>query len=175
MAALLKEKNSTKLTAVLRVVCFLIAVGGAGCTKLDSRINFVPPGGVFTPRTIEIFASSSIAHRPMSDDPSLRARVTTAFQKQFPGTRLVESRPDMVVFFTIVDYVPGCLPNCRRFRTYRNWSCEVEAYPRDSNSEVGTMVFNLDGSTYNPLYDQASNCASQLSKTSGIKTSPSPG
>ena len=76
------------------------------------------------------------------------------------------------MIFTMVDYVPGCSPNRGKFRTYRNWSCEVMAYPRESNSEVGTIVFNLEGYTYNPFYDQASNCASQLSKVSGFKTSP---
>jgi hypothetical protein len=103
----------------------------------------------------------------MGDDPSLRDRVATAFQKQFPGARLVEFQPDMVVFFTLVDYVPGCLPDCKKFKTYRNWSCEVVNYARDSHPETDTMVFNLEGSTYNPFYDLASNCASELSKVSG--------
>jgi hypothetical protein len=64
----------------------------------------------------------------MGDDPSLRDHVATAFQKRFPGARLVESQPDMVVFFTVVDYVPGCSPNCKKFKTYRNWTCEVMTY-----------------------------------------------
>ncbi len=102
----------------------------------------------------------------MGDDPSLRNRVDDAFQKQFPGVRMDDSQPDMVVFFTIVDYVPGCSPNCKKFRTYRNWSCEVERFPRESNSEARTLVFNIDGASYNPFFNQASDCASQLSKLS---------
>jgi hypothetical protein len=111
----------------------------------------------------------------MGDDPALRNRVADAFQKQFPGVRIVDSQPDMVVFFTIVDYVPGCLPDCKKFRTYRNWSCEVERFPRESNSEARTLLFNIDGSSYNPFFNQASDCASELSKLSrSSKRSPSP-
>jgi hypothetical protein len=172
MWAALKEQKATRLTAILRILPFLAVIGATGCTTLNSSINFVPPPGTPTPGTIQVLASSSIAGHPMSDDPSLRDRVAAAFQEQFPGSRLVESQPDMVVIFTIVDYVLGCLPNCGKFRTYRNWSCEVMAYATASNPEVDTIVFNLDGSTYNPFYDQASNCASQLSKVSGIKTRP---
>jgi hypothetical protein len=101
----------------------------------------------------------------MGDDSTLRDRVATAFQKQFPGIRSDESEPDMVVFFTIVDYVPGCLPNCKKFKTYRNWTCEVEIFAVKSESKTDTFVFNLDGSTYNPFHNPAANCASQLTKT----------
>jgi hypothetical protein len=59
--------------------------------------------GTPAPRTIQIFASSSIGGRPMGDDPTLHDRVAKAFQQQFPGIRPDESQPDMVVFFTIVD------------------------------------------------------------------------
>jgi len=111
-------------------------------------------------RTIQIFASSSIGGRPMGDDSTLHDQVAKAFQQQFPGIRSDESQPDLVVFFTIVDYVPGCLPNCKKFKTYRNWSCEVEIF-----AEPETLVFNLDGTTYNPFHDPAANCASQLTKT----------
>ena len=101
----------------------------------------------------------------MGEDSILRDRVAKAFQKQFPSTRVVESEPDMVVFFTIVDYVPGCLPNCKKFKTYRNWSCEVEIFAVESESKAHTLVFNLDGSTYNPFHDPVANCASELTKT----------
>jgi hypothetical protein len=172
MAGSLNGQNAIKLAAIRRIPFFLIVVSAIGCTTQNSRINFVPPQSAITPRTIEIMASSSIAGRPMADDPSLRNRVAAAFQRQFPGIQIVESQPDMVVIFTLVDYVPGCLPNCKKFRTYRNWSCEVMARPKESHSEVGTVVFNLDGSTYNPFFNQASHCASQLSKVSGIETNP---
>ena len=77
-----------------------------------------------------------------------------------------QSQPDMVVFFTIVDYVPGCSPNCKKFKTYRNWNCEVMVYPTDSRPDAHTIVFNVTGSTYNPFYNPASNCARQLLRAS---------
>jgi hypothetical protein len=70
----------------------------------------------------------------------------------------------MYVIVTLVDYVPGCLPNCKKFRTYRNWSCEVMVYPKESQPGAGTLVFNLEGSTYNPFYDPAASCASKFAK-----------
>jgi hypothetical protein len=51
----------------------------------------------------------------MGEDPTLRDRVAKALQRKFPRTRLVESQPDMVMFFVIVDYVPDCLPNSKKF------------------------------------------------------------
>ncbi len=101
----------------------------------------------------------------MGDDSTLHDRVAKAFRQQFPGIRSDESQPDMVVYLTIVDYVPGCLPNCKKFKTYRNWSCEVEIFAVESESKTETFVFNLDGSSYNPFHDPAANCASQLRKT----------
>jgi hypothetical protein len=112
-----------------------------------------------------MFARSSIGGRPMGEDPTLRDRVAKALQRKFPRTRLVESQPDMVVFFAIVDYVPDCLPNCKKFKTYRNWSCEVEIFSAESESKTDTLVFNLDGSTYNSFHNPGANCASQLTKT----------
>lgn len=75
----------------------------------------------------------------MGDDPTIRNQVAEAFQRQFPGIRSDESDPEMVVFFTIVDYVPGCLPNCKKFRTYRNWTCEVEIFSVESASGTDTL------------------------------------
>jgi|SRR5271156_6805063 len=168
MTTMLKERTAPKLTVTLTAVLFLVAVLETGCTTLNVRSNFVPSPDALTPRTLQIFASSSIGGRPIGDDPALRNRVADAFQKQFPGVRIVDSQSDMVVFFTIVDYVPGCLPDCKKFRTYRNWSCEVERSPRESNSEARTLLFNIDGSSYNPFFNQASDCASELSKLSKI-------
>lgn len=160
---------------VMKILFLLVTLSVAGCTKEQVRISAIPQPGAIAPRTIQIEASSSISGRPMGDDPSLRSRVAVAFQKQFPGAQVVQSSSDMVVFFTIVDYVPGCSPNCKKFKTYRNWSCEVMTYPADSRPEAQTIVFNLDGSTYNPFYNPASNCASQLLKASRSgKQTPTP-
>src|SRR3954466_11700885 len=106
---------------------FLLAIiSAAGCSSHHVRTNLIKLRETPEPRTIQIFASSSIGGRPMGDDSTLRDRVAKAFLQQFPGIQSDKTHPDMVVFFTIVDYVPGCLPNCKKFRTYRNWSCEVE-------------------------------------------------
>src|SRR5262249_44148398 len=147
---------------VMKILSLLLVVSATGCTKEQVRMNLVPQPGDLAPRTIQIEASSSINDRPMGDDPSLHDRVAAAFQKQFPGAQVVRSEPDMVVFFTIVDYVPGCSPDCKKFKTYRNWSCEVEIYPRDFHPTADTIVFNLDGSTYNPFHNPVSSCASRL-------------
>jgi hypothetical protein len=144
---------------------FLVAVGATGCSSQESKTNLARLRRTPAPKTIQIFASSSLGGRPMGEDSSLHGGVAKAFQRQFPGARLVETKPDMVVFFTIVDYVPGCLPNCTKFKTYRNWSCEVEIYAVESESKTDTLVFNLNGSTYDPFYNPASNCASRLTKT----------
>jgi hypothetical protein len=158
------KRPECKPSAMMKILSLLLVVSAAGCTKEQVRMNLVPQRGAIAPRTIQIEASSSINGRPMGDDPSLRSRVAAAFQKQFPGAQVVQSEPDMVVFFTIVDYVPGCSPDCKKFKTYRNWTCEVEIYPRDSHPNTDTIVFNLDGSTYNPFHNPASSCASRLLK-----------
>lgn len=161
----LNAQNASHQT-MMKIPSLLLVVSAAGCTKEQVRMNLVPQRGAIAPRTIQIEASSSINGRPMGDDPSLHSRVAAAFQKQFPGAQVVQSEPDMVVFFTVVDYVPGCSPDCKKFKTYRNWTCEVEIYARDSHPNANTIVFNLDGSTYNPFHNPASSCALRLLKAS---------
>jgi hypothetical protein len=152
-------------TTVLGLLCISVVVEAGGCATIEVRTNYTPPHGKAEPRTFEVRASSSIKHSPMKENSSLRDQVASAFRQRFPNAELVESKPDMVVFFTIVDYVPGCLPNCKKFQTYRNWTCEVELFPHESEPEASTLVFNLDGSTYNPVYDPAANCAARFAKT----------
>jgi hypothetical protein len=151
---------------VLSLMCISVAIAAAGCATTGERINYTPPHSKPEPRTIQVFAGSSLKHpnRFVREDPTLRDQVFAAFRKRFPNVELVESKPDVVVFFNIVDYEPGCLPNCGKFRTYRNWGCEVEAFPQDSEANAGTLVFNFDGHTYNPLYDAAANCAARFAK-----------
>ena len=140
-------------------------IGATGCSSHHVRANVTKLRETPAPRTVQVFASSSIAGRPMGDDSDLHARVEDAFRQQFPGIQQDESKPEMVVFFTIVDYVPGCLPNCKKFKTYRNWTCEVEIHSVQAESKSDAFVFNLDGSTYNPFHNPAANCASQLAAT----------
>jgi|SRR5579862_7566092 len=97
MANLVKEQNATKLTATSKILFFLAAVCGTGCTSLSVRSDSVPPLDALTPRTLQVSASSSIGGRPMGDDPILRNKLAEAFQKQFPGVRIVESQSDMFV------------------------------------------------------------------------------
>ena len=150
-------------TTVLGLLCISVAVWAAGCATTNERTNYTPPHGKAEPRTIQVLASSSIKHSPMKENSSLRDQVAAAFRQRFPNAELVESKPDMVIFFTIVDYVPGCLPNCKKFRTYRNWNCEVEVF-WESESKIPPLLFNLDGSTYNPFYNPAANCAARFAK-----------
>jgi hypothetical protein len=149
MANALKAQNATRLSAIFRILFFLAVAGGAGCTTLCVRSNFVPSPNNVAPRTVQVSASSSIEGRPMGEDSTLREKLAKAFQKQFPTARMVESGSDMFVILTIVDYVPGCSPDCKKFRPYRNWTCEVISYPRESSPEAKTMVINIDGSSYN--------------------------
>jgi len=149
-------------TTLLKLLCISVAIVTSGCATTEERTNDVPSHGKSEPRTVQVFASSSIKHSPMKQNSSLGDHVAAAFRQRFPNAELVESKPDMVVFFTVVDYVPGCLPNCEKFRTYRNWNCEVEV---SWESEPDTpLVFSFDGSTYNPLYDPATNCAARFAK-----------
>jgi hypothetical protein len=71
--------------------------------------------------------------------------------------------PIWLCYFNIVDYVPGYSPNCQKFRTYRNWNCEVEVFWR-SEPKTQPVVFNWGGFSYNPLYDPAANCAARFAK-----------
>ena len=150
-------------TTVLILLCIDAAVWAAGCAATDQRTNYTPPHGKAEPHTVQVFASSSLKHSPMKENLSLRDQVAAAFRHRFPNTELVESKPDMVVFYTMVDYVPDCAPNCEKFRTYRNWNCEVEVF-WESEPKTPTLVFNWDGSTYNPFYDPAANCAARFAK-----------
>jgi hypothetical protein len=155
------EARLRRSSAAGQIILLLLVIANlTGCTKQKVRTNPAPLRATPLPQTIQVMASSSLRGRPMGDDSVLLDKVAKAFQKQFPGARLVQSEPEMVVIFTMVDYVPGCLPDCKKFRTYRNWSCEVLIYPREPGSD--TMVFNLDGTSYNPFYNQGSRCAAQL-------------
>lgn len=159
------RQNMAQRRVISALSLLTLLISAVGCSSHHVRTNLSKLGGTPAPQTIQIFASSSIGGRPMGDDSAFNDRVTKAFRQQFPGIRSDESQPDMVVFFTIVDYVPGCLPNCKKFKTYRNWTCEVEIFAVKSESKTDTFVFNLDGSTYNPFHDPAANCASQLRTT----------
>src|ERR1700683_1768341 len=102
---LIARMRALPKTTVLGLLCISVAVWAAGCATTHERTNYTPPHGKAEPRTVQVFASSSIKHSPMKENSSLRDQVAAAFRQRFPNAELVESKPDMVIFFTIVDYV----------------------------------------------------------------------
>jgi hypothetical protein len=143
-----------------------LALLASSCTKIRTRPGFASSDAVASIRKAEISASSSIGGRPMAESAEFRMRLASALKTEFPSAELVESRGDIFIIFTIVDYVPGCLPNCDAPRTYRNWSCEIMSFmPSKQSSLVPSGVpFNVDGSTYNPWFDPAENCIREFAK-----------
>jgi hypothetical protein len=92
----------------------------------------------------------------MDDDPHLVQELASAVRRYFPQVALVEGLADLHIIFVLVDYEPGCAPNCDRFRTYRNWSCT--AITRSA------QAFGLNGSTYNPLVSPTDDCMKRLAR-----------
>ena len=126
----------------------------SACSHVQLNTCCVPLESVPQFRTIEIIGVSSALHgNPMKDDPVLLTDLRRELRRQFPSARLVDSGGDIQIIFILVDYEPGCLPNCGRFPTYRNWSGEVLTWmPRSgTNERSGTQVVGIDGWTYNPL------------------------
>ena len=97
----------------------------------------------------------------MTDSPEFRMRLASALREEFPSAKLVDSGGEVYVIFTIVDYVPGCLPDCHSFRTYRNWSCEIMMF---NKQHTPILPFNVKGSTYNPWFDPGENCIREFAR-----------
>jgi hypothetical protein len=111
------------------------------------------------PLTLSVAASSSIRERQRSpqDDSRLQRKLETEIRKRLESARLVrfaEDEDDYSIIFVMVDYVPGCDPNCAKFFTYRNWSCTVL-------SGRG-QAFKVDGATHNPFFSPTSDCVSRF-------------
>ena len=136
------------------------------CTEINTRAGFASHAAQGAIRTAEITASSSIGGQPMAENQEFRAHLAAAFKKEFPSAEVVDSRGDIDIIFTIVDYVPGCLPHCDKVRTYRNWSCEIMGFVSSSDRDVpdSGLPFNLDGTTYNPWFDPAAICIQEFAK-----------
>jgi hypothetical protein len=108
---------------------------------------------------LSVTASSSIRERQQlpRDDLGLQRKLETDIRKRLTGARVVrfaEDEDDYSIIFVMVDYVPGCAPNCAKFFTYRNWSCSVL-------TRRG-QAFAIEGSTYNPLFSPTSDCVSRF-------------
>ena len=93
----------------------LVLRAGIALIMLTSSLAEIhtTPGGASpdtSVRTFEISASSSIGGRPMANSRDFRKRLASAMKKVFPSAKLVRSGGDVFIIFTIVDYVPGCMP-----------------------------------------------------------------
>jgi hypothetical protein len=150
-----------RLGSVLAMMLVVLA-----CTETNTRAGFASHAAQGAIRTAEITANSSIGGQPMAENQEFRTRLAAAFKKEFTSAEVVDLRGDIYIIFTIVDYVPGCLPNCDKVRVYRNWSCEIMGFISSSDSDVvdSGLPFNLNGTTYNPWFDPAANCIQEFAK-----------
>jgi|SRR2546422_3973279 len=132
----------------------------SSCTNVHTSPGVASSDAVVLIRKVEISASSSIGGKPMADSLEFHKRLASALKKELPSTEVVESGGDIFIIFIIVDYVPGCLPNCDKPRTYRNWRCEIMNFMplRQSGRDASGAPFNVGGSSYNPWFDPAENC-----------------
>jgi hypothetical protein len=62
-----------------------------------------------------VSVSSGLHGRPIADDPTLLDQLRLELQREFPATPIVKDAGDTQIIFVLLDYVPGCLPNCDRF------------------------------------------------------------
>ena len=134
----------------------LLSLLCVSCSSLRTNTCCIAANSLPEFRTAEIVGASSSLHgRPIEDSRILRDRLRRAFQSAFPNVRFVEAGGDIQLIFVLVDYVPGCLPNCGRFPTYRHWSGEVMTWvPKQGTNLVsGTQVLAVEGSSCNPFHD----------------------
>ena len=141
----------------LVVLCLTVATGG--CTSVMPGVRTVGLQDLPKPLALSVTASSSIRERQHwpQDDLGLQRKLETEIRKSLAGARLVrfaEDEDDYSIIFVMVDYVPGCDPNCAKFFTYRNWSCSVLARRG--------QAFEVEGSTYNPFFSPTSDCVSRF-------------
>lgn len=118
-------------------------------------------------RTIEIVGVASSLHgRPVSHDPGLLAQLKRTLEQQFPNIPIVKSGGDLQIIFVMVDYVPGCLPHCRKFPTYRNWTGEVMTWiPKPGTNMVsGTQIVAFTGSSYSPFTNHVTTFVSRFKR-----------
>jgi len=153
----IRDDGRSPLIGGFLVLCLTVAAGG--CTSVTPGVRTVGLQDLPKPLTLSVTASSSIRGRqhPPQDDRSLQRKMEAEIRKRLAGARLVrfaEDEDDYSIIFVMVDYVPGCSPNCAKFPTYRNWSCSVL-------SGQG-QAFELDGSTYNPFFSPTSDCVSRF-------------
>jgi len=143
-----------------------LVLGASSCTSIHTSPGFASSDAVGVIRKVELSASSSIGGSPIADSPEFRMRLASALKTHFPSAEVVESDPEIFVIFTIVDYVPGCLPNCDKSRAYRNWSCEIMNFMPSKlpGPAAWGLPFKIDGSTYNPWFHPAEKCIHEFAK-----------
>ena len=118
----------------------------------------VTPEQLQPPRTISLSASSSVHKRQMGDDAQLLRKLSVAVRQHLPQVTVVSDLGDLDVIVVLVDYEPGCAPNCGKFPTYRNWSCTV------LSRVPFAQTFALEGSSYNPFVSPTDDCVRRLSE-----------
>ena len=94
----------------------------------------------------------------MDDDLHLLRELAAAVHRYFPEAAVVEDSADLHIIIVLVDYEPGCAPNCGKFRTYRNWSCTV------LTRVPFAQAFALNGSSYNPFLSPTNDCLKRLAR-----------
>jgi len=132
----------------------LASTASTGCTTVMFKQGYAPLAEIETSGTVSLDASSAKGGGYVADDPSLLAQLTASVRRHLPEASVVMEAGDLHVILVVVDYVPGCAPNCRKFPTYRNWSCTV-LVPR-------AQVFGVEGETYNPFFSVSEHCLSRF-------------
>jgi hypothetical protein len=143
------------LRAAVDAICLAAVLCVVGCSSLTLDTCCVPASSLPPFRTIEIVGAGSSLHgRPIEDNKALVAELRRELKQEFPAASIVDSDADIQIMFVMVDYVPGCRPDCRRFSTYRNWTGEVMTWipGPESNTVSGSQVVAISGTTYNPLH-----------------------
>jgi len=138
------------------LLAFVAVIAQSGCTHVIEKPSYAPVAQLRTPRTLSLSASSAIGKSPMADDAGLLKNLEQAARRSFPHTSVVDDNADLHVIAVVVDYEPGCSPHCRKFPTYRNWSCTV------LSKAPFAQAFGLEGSSYNPFVSPARDCMSRL-------------
>ena len=140
-------------------VAVLLSMGTLACgPSIHPRLATVTPEQLKPPRTISLSASSSLHGPSIADDAQLLRKLTAAVHRYLPQVSVVDGLGDLDVIVVIVNYEPGCAPNCTKFPTYRNWSCTVLSFGPPA------QAFALEGSTYNPFVSPTDDCIRRLSE-----------
>jgi hypothetical protein len=151
----------------------LIGLSLVGCSSAVINTCCIPECHLPSFKTVQIVgASSALRGRPMGDDLALKQHLASEITRAFPGVKITEGDADIQLILVVVDYVPGCLPNCRKFPTYLNWSAEVMTWHLSCRGAQGTQVVAFEGQTWNPAFDPAAEFAIRIKKHWAQRVAP---